>query len=185
MRACRQHNHMFTKVVTPSVNAHSNISLKWMDFRSATSRRYIHTIWQRQCIKIKQPLHAACFSGKRAKQLFLIGPSIIFYSQSYHWFKHHVTSRDSSRVAERHNFFTSGSSHLGPKQTRPKPSRPKINSAQNSLGPGLRDISSLFSFLFLFLLLSFFSSSIVCIMYWELISLKEVSIQKNWKSGAL
>ena len=81
--ACRQHNHMFTKVVTPSVNAHSNISLKWMDFRSAT---LTHMIWQRQCIKIKQPLHAACFSGKRAKQLVLIGPSRIFYSRSYHWF---------------------------------------------------------------------------------------------------
>ena len=41
MRACRRHNHMFTKVVTPSVNAHSNISLKWMDFRSAT---YTHDL---------------------------------------------------------------------------------------------------------------------------------------------
>ena len=39
MRACRQHNHVFTKVVTPSVNAYSNISLKWMDFRSATYTR--------------------------------------------------------------------------------------------------------------------------------------------------
>ena len=121
------------------------------------SQRYIpalhtHVIWQRQCIKIKQPLHAACFSGKRAKQLFLIGPSRIFYSWSYPLVhKHHVTSRDSSRVAEPHNFFTSGSSHLSPKPTRPKPSRPKTNSAQNSLGPGLRDISSLFfSFLFSF-----------------------------------
>ena len=36
-----KHNHMFTKVVTPSVNAHSNISLKWMDFRSAT---YTHDL---------------------------------------------------------------------------------------------------------------------------------------------
>ena len=68
MRACRQHNHMFMKVVTPSVYAHSNISLNWMDFHSGTCT---HIIWQRQCIKIKQPLHAAYFSRKSAKQPFL------------------------------------------------------------------------------------------------------------------
>ena len=63
MRVCRLQNHMFTKVVIPSVKAQSNISLKWMDFHGATCT---YIIWQRQCIKIKQQLHAACFSRKRA-----------------------------------------------------------------------------------------------------------------------
>ena len=138
------------------------------------SQRYIpalhtHMIWQRQCIKIKPPLHAACFSGKsfREGKTTLLDWSINNLLQSIlplvH--KHHVTSRDSSRVSERHNFFASGSSHLGPKPTRPKPSRSKINSAQNSLGPGLRDISSLFfSFLFSFSS-SFFFFFFHCLYY--------------------
>ena len=92
------------------------------------------------------------------------------------------------------------SSHLGSNPTRPKPSRPKTDSAQNQVGPKPTrpkthsaldyEIFLLSSSLssFLFLLLSFSSSSsssIVCIMHWELISLKEVSIQKDWKSGDL
>ena len=90
------------------------------------------------------------------------------------------------------------SSHLGSNLTRPKPSRPKTDSAQNQVGPkptGPKTHSALDYEIFLlssslssflFLLLSFSSSSsIVCIMHWELISLKEVSIQKDWKSGDL
>ena len=61
-------------------------STREQNFQKCPALLHTHMIWQRQCIKIKQPLHAACFSGKRAKQLFLIGPSRIFYSRSYHWF---------------------------------------------------------------------------------------------------
>ena len=63
-------------------------------------------------------------------------------------------------------------------QVGPKPSRPKTNSALDYeifLLPGLRDLSPLF-FSFLF---SFSSSSIVCIIYWEFISLKVLSINSK------
>ena len=54
--------------------------------------------------------------------------------------------------------------------------RPKTKSAQNQLGPALDyEILLLSSSLSSFLLLSFSSSFIVCIMPWEFISLKEVS----------
>ena len=116
MRACRQHNCMFTKLSHHLVNAHSNISLKWMDFRSASCT---HIIWQRQCIKIKQPLYAACFSGKRAKQAFLDW-SIKNFLQPIlplvH--KHHMTNRDSGQAAEPHHFlrlvhiYVIGDSHI-------------------------------------------------------------------------
>ena len=57
---------------------------------------------------------------------------------------------ESSRPKTKSTQTKSAQNQLGP-----KPSRPKTNSAQTSLGPGLRDISSLF-FSFLFSFSSFF-----------------------------
>ena len=76
---------------------------------------YTQLIWQRQCIKIKQPLHAAYFSRKSAKQPFLdfVRQEIPFLQPNLPLVHHTdpVTNRDSSRVAEPHHFLTSGT-HL-------------------------------------------------------------------------
>ena len=75
----------------------------------------------------------------------------------------------------------SAQNQLGPNQVGPKPTRPKTKSAQTQLGPALDyEILLLSSSLTSFLLLSFSSSFIVCIMPWEFISLKEVSWSKNF-----
>ena len=85
--------------------------------------------------------------------------------------------------------MNSAQNQLGPNQVGPKPTRPKTKSAQNQLGPkliglGLGDPSPLFfSFLFSFSS-SFFFFFHPLYYHWELISLKGVSIQKNYKSGA-
>ena len=75
--------------------------------------------------------------------------------------------------------------------TRPKTNSAQTKSAQNQLGPkligpGLGDPSPLFfSFLFSFSSSSFFFFFHPLYYHWEFISLKGVSIQKIWKSGAL
>ena len=98
----------------------------------------------------------------------------------------------------------SAQNQLGPNQVGPKPTRPKTKSAQNQLGPKptrpkihrpwiTRSFSSLLLLLLLPLFFSFlfsFSSSSFFFFHhlyyhWEFISLKGVSIQKNWKSVAL
>ena len=138
--------------------------------------------------KLSSLVHFKNHHPKDANSKFQLKGSNCLDVPSYFVFRSclYCTALESTRPKTNSAQPKSAQNQLGP-----KPSRPKTNSAQNQLGPkligpGLGDPSPLFfSFLFSFSSSSFFFFFHPLYYHWEFISLKGVSIQKIWKSGAL